>query len=323
MASYAVDISEYENDPRLFLFTSLTAGSSHIITATSRLETILKANKIPFQAIDLATDEKARRLWSRRAQKKKLPGLVKDGFVIGDLDEIEEWNEFGELKENIGPVPANNAAPASSTVQGVNIRPAEAASPKQAQGSVGPSKLGVNKAPGPLLNESKAVPLPGAAEMAARNKPPTTSNPVDEPPAVETMNTATGDKEASVSAAKAILKDDHPGVDHLSAPPSALQSGTATPAPEAATPATDEHVPAEATERRSSTHHRGSEIREADVAEIQKIEKENALQEEDGEDDEEEEVVGKGVEALEVNEGEKPQEQSAKEGEDATKSVKD
>ena len=79
----AMDLTEFEKDPRLFLFTSLTAGSSHIITATSRLETILKANKIPFQAIDTATDEKARRLWQRRAQAKKLPGLVKDGFVIG------------------------------------------------------------------------------------------------------------------------------------------------------------------------------------------------------------------------------------------------
>ena len=79
----AQDLSDFENDPRLFLFTSLTAGSSHIITATSRLETILKANKIPFQAIDTATDEKARRLWQRRGAKKKLPGLVKDGFVIG------------------------------------------------------------------------------------------------------------------------------------------------------------------------------------------------------------------------------------------------
>lgn len=78
-----MDLSDFEKDPRLFLFTSLTAGSSHIITATSRLETILKANKIPFQAIDIATDEKARRLWQRRARNKKLPGLVKDGLVIG------------------------------------------------------------------------------------------------------------------------------------------------------------------------------------------------------------------------------------------------
>jgi hypothetical protein len=78
-----MSLLELEKDPRLFLYTSLTAGSSHIITATSRLETILKANKIPFQAIDMATDEKARRLWQRRAGGRKLPGLVKEGFVIG------------------------------------------------------------------------------------------------------------------------------------------------------------------------------------------------------------------------------------------------
>lgn len=70
-------------DPTLYLYTSLTAGSSHIITATSRLETILKANKIPFRALDCATDEKARTLWSRRARGRKLPGLVKFGQVIG------------------------------------------------------------------------------------------------------------------------------------------------------------------------------------------------------------------------------------------------
>ena len=78
-----ISLKELEDDPRLFLYTSLTAGSSHIITATSRMETILKANKIPFQAIDTATDEKARRLWQRRAGQRKLPGLVKEGYVIG------------------------------------------------------------------------------------------------------------------------------------------------------------------------------------------------------------------------------------------------
>lgn len=72
----------YHTDPNLYLYTSLTAGSSHIITATSRLETILKANKIPFLALDVATDEKARMLWGRRAGKRKLPGLVKMGVVV-------------------------------------------------------------------------------------------------------------------------------------------------------------------------------------------------------------------------------------------------
>ena len=75
--------TSYATDPTLYLYTSLTAGSSHILTATSRLETILKANKIPFRAIDVATDEKARMLWGRRSKGRKLPGLVRYGGIIG------------------------------------------------------------------------------------------------------------------------------------------------------------------------------------------------------------------------------------------------
>ncbi|MCJ1426952.1 hypothetical protein MMC29_004855 [Sticta canariensis] len=107
----------YHTDPTLYLYTSLTAGSSHIITATSRLETILKANKIPFLALDVATDEKARMLWGRRAGKRKLPGLVRMGMVVGDLEEVEEWNEYGELKDNVGTgaVPSVSTPPAPST----------------------------------------------------------------------------------------------------------------------------------------------------------------------------------------------------------------
>ncbi|KAI2629021.1 hypothetical protein GGS21DRAFT_234817 [Xylaria nigripes] len=99
--------SSYSSDPALYIYTSLTAGSSHIVTATSRLETILRANRIPFKALDIATDEKARMLWGRRAGKdhngrmRKLPGLVQMGMVLGDLVEIEEWNEYAELKEHV------------------------------------------------------------------------------------------------------------------------------------------------------------------------------------------------------------------------------
>lgn len=76
------ELAVYDNDPTLYLFTSLTAGSSHIITATSRIETILKANKIPFKGVDTATDELAKKLYQRRARGKKLPLLVKEGYVI-------------------------------------------------------------------------------------------------------------------------------------------------------------------------------------------------------------------------------------------------
>lgn len=108
----------YSSDPTLYLYTSLTAGSSHIITATSRLETILKANRIPFRALDVATDEKARMLWGRRSKGRKLPGLVRCGMIVGDLEEIEEWNEYGELKDQIAatdPTKASSASTATAT----------------------------------------------------------------------------------------------------------------------------------------------------------------------------------------------------------------
>ncbi|ORY66282.1 uncharacterized protein BCR38DRAFT_429784 [Pseudomassariella vexata] len=115
--------TSYSTDPALYIYTSLTAGSSHIVTATSRLETILRANRVPFKAIDVATDEKARMLWGRRAGKdesgrlRKLPGLVQMGMVLGDLVEIEDWNEYGELKQHVQiyyddfTTPSKNAAP--------------------------------------------------------------------------------------------------------------------------------------------------------------------------------------------------------------------
>lgn len=87
------DLSVYDNDPTLYLFTSLTAGSSHIVTATSRIETILKANKVPFKGIDTATDDLARKLYGRRASGRKLPLLVKEGMVlaVGIPADPHEW----------------------------------------------------------------------------------------------------------------------------------------------------------------------------------------------------------------------------------------
>ncbi len=94
----------YHTDPTLYLYTSLTAGSSHITTATSRLETILKANRIPFQALDVATDEKARMLWGRRAGKRKLPGLVRMGMLVGvNLPSFPPFRPFHHQPQSKSP----------------------------------------------------------------------------------------------------------------------------------------------------------------------------------------------------------------------------
>ncbi|KAF2773431.1 hypothetical protein EJ03DRAFT_371346 [Teratosphaeria nubilosa] len=289
------DLSALEKDPRLFLYTSLTAGSSHIITATSRMETILKANKIPFQAIDTATDEKARRLWQRRCGGRKLPGLVKEGFVLGDLNEVEEWNEFGELRENIGPVPpAGTAAPVGGQT-GVNIAPPLPVAPTATGGTANISKSAA-KGASQASEHEQPVALPGAAEIAARSKAKT-SEPLGLPPKVETMASAPAEKEESINLAKEKIGDQHPNLEHLSAPASALQSGTATPAHDTSTAA---------------------EPTKADAKEVPA--EESNIQHEETQT----ESTAKAVADLKVSdEGAKVQEQAAKDAADATKSVED
>lgn len=219
-----------------------------------------------------------------------------------DLDDIEEWNEFGELKENIGDVPANNAASAGN-VQGVNIRPAEPAKPKAMPGNV--VQQGINKAPPPILDDSKRRPLPGAAEIAAKNKQPI-SNPIDEPLKAETMTTAPAEKKESINAAKEIAKQ-HPSLDHLSAPASRIQSGTATPQSEPAIAAIEEPAGESA------------KVQDAPEDIVNDPDKKIAVREQDEEGD----SAAKGVEGLQVADGRKTQEQDAKEGEDASISVED
>ncbi|KAJ3513307.1 hypothetical protein NM208_g15206 [Fusarium decemcellulare] len=78
------------------------------------LETILRANRVPFKAVDVAVDDKARSLWGRRAGKdesgrvRKLPALdagwLRPRSTITpytDIVEIEDWNEYGELKQHV------------------------------------------------------------------------------------------------------------------------------------------------------------------------------------------------------------------------------
>ena len=153
----------YHTDPNLYLYTSLTAGSSQILTATSRMETILKANKIQFQALDVATDEKARMLWGRRAGKRKLPGLVRMGMIVGDLEEVEEWNEYGELRDNVEPGP--RAAPSAP------------ATPSKAPTGLSSDTLSMGHTPNPIT-PSKPSPLKSSAETPPQPAPSSTDSPL-------------------------------------------------------------------------------------------------------------------------------------------------
>ncbi len=198
----------YETSPALYLFTSLTAGSSHIITATSRLETILKANRIPFRAVDCATDEKARRIWGRRSGGKKLPGLVREAMVLADLEVVEEWNEFGEIKQNLGAVAwakpvvvieegKENTVPTSTatTEQMKEVakqdhaaiplreRLAEPTSPPpdtqqspQTDAAAAAATTLRNKTPRPILEQTNIQPLPNEFQIPTSTSPTTNTS---------------------------------------------------------------------------------------------------------------------------------------------------
>ncbi|CAD0031721.1 unnamed protein product [Aureobasidium pullulans] len=272
MAS-AHDLSAWDKDGRVFLFTSLTAGSSHIITATSRIETILNANRIPFLAIDTATNESARRLWGRRAAGKKLPGLVKEGFVIAVF---EEWNEFGEIKENIGDVPPASSAPApggEAVTTRATMHPTTTAQP-----------------PAPLPVKPTAT----AANKSASDK----SDPLQTPMANLSM------KEAATEAAAigAARKGPAPGINDTKVAP--LKSPTQTsslaesseapesskapePAPLSAVESSDDLAAAVATPAGTiQQKHRGSSVSNANPEEIKELEQSSAIPEADDEDEE-------------------------------------
>ncbi|KAK4230606.1 hypothetical protein QBC38DRAFT_452241 [Podospora fimiseda] len=293
MASTPSEPKPYSTDPALFIYTSLTAGSSHIVTATSRLETILRANRVPFKAIDIAVDEKARMLWGRRAGKdasgrqRKLPGLVQEGFVLGDLVEIEEWNEYGELKQHVKIYYDEFTIPSIS----------QAPPPQPPKPAAEPIPLMAPKAPEPLKTKSTTTTTPAAgatitlpirsiAEEAAQK-------------AKQVQLQALRDR---VHSAKSQRDEKEKEKENAAPapPPAGLQSPTSTgwKAPAAATIGSDLQSPTSTSWKPTDVDPpvkelHGSPIAAATKEEIEAVEKAEAIKEEEEESSEEEEKSSK------------------------------
>lgn len=114
-----------------------------------------------------------------------------------------------------------------------------------------------------------------------------------------------------------VPSDDKAKYDHLSVPASAIQSGTATPAEAVAVGGKEKE------ESKADTTHQGSDVVEAPVEEVKKVESETAISEKPAAEEEDVGSVAKGVEGMQVGEGKTVAEQGAKKGEDAVKSVED
>ncbi|RDW60119.1 hypothetical protein BP5796_11725 [Coleophoma crateriformis] len=299
----------YSLDPSLYIYTSLTAGSSHIVTATSRLETILKANRIPFKAIDVATDEKARMLWGRRAGKdesgraRKLPGLVQEGLVVGDLVEIEEWNEYRELKQHVKivsegatwtPPPLANTMPkkkapakkatakkenevpaASEPSKTTAVKEEETKSP--AAGEPNTISLAIRQVGQEAAQKAKDVKKKAAETISGAQK----AEPVAEKKEAEKKEEAPK-KEAETNTPAPISVD-------LPKKASGIEDATLMQSPTSTAwkRAPDGHIAAmlaydnSDSAARPTTMHRGSEVSQASAEEIKQIEEECKIVEED------------------------------------------
>ncbi|KAL2070435.1 hypothetical protein VTL71DRAFT_13461 [Oculimacula yallundae] len=310
----------YSNDPILYLYTSLTSGSSHIVTATSRMETILKANRIPFKAIDIATDEKARMLWGRRAGKdesgrqRKIPGLVQMGLVVGDLVEIEDWNEYGELKQHVTIVPVpgapvakilpkTTAAPAKAQASQENkkpespapevLKPSEPTKPSTSESSpaLALRQIGQEAAQKAKDGKKKAVEtFTGVGQADSPQEPKESKEPKDTPKAAENKSIPTPiavpDKESKVPSVESEASIQSPnstawkgGAEKKHTPRNSIDKVESIQSPNStAWKPTDINPPI--------MIHRGSSVSEASAEDIKKIEEEQSIPEED-EDEEE------------------------------------
>jgi len=236
------------------------------------------------------------------------------------------------------------------------VKPTATAGSSKVTPAASTSKVAAPAASAPA--NQQPIALPGAAEIAARNNPLPKSSPED---AVkpETMTSAPAEKEKSINAVAAAAAGSK--IDHLSAPPSAIPSGTATPAekkdeenttaekekakvdhlsapPSAipsgtATPAAEkEEVKKEAT---SAPADKAVEDSKAEtpagstVDDVKNVDKRASIAEEIIKEIspkrtyEDLASVISGVEGMQVGEGAKVGEQEAKKAEDAVKSVED
>lgn len=88
-----------DDTPNIYLYTSLASGDFHVTTDTHRLAHILKAHAIEFKMVDLGTNERAKKIWRWRGKGRRLPAVIREDEVVGNLAQIQEAVENNELRE--------------------------------------------------------------------------------------------------------------------------------------------------------------------------------------------------------------------------------
>lgn len=86
----------------IVLYTSSVSGNMHTEKNTERVRFLLQAAKAPFVEVDVSLstiDKEYLHQHSKHANKIILPQVFVDGEYVGSCVEIDEANEYGELKD--------------------------------------------------------------------------------------------------------------------------------------------------------------------------------------------------------------------------------
>ncbi|KAJ6604496.1 hypothetical protein DFH09DRAFT_1122893 [Mycena vulgaris] len=86
--------------PPIEIFLTTIASQPALRQRQEYILRILQVKKIPFTSYDLASDEKAKRLWKRKAplDKQQLPGILVGGKFPGPFAEFEDAVECDDLE---------------------------------------------------------------------------------------------------------------------------------------------------------------------------------------------------------------------------------
>ncbi|GAA6020557.1 hypothetical protein JCM11491_000795 [Sporobolomyces phaffii] len=101
--------------PSIDVFVTSILSNPQLRGRHERVRRALASVRVPYAEHDVAGDETAKSLWKRKnCGKNELPFILVDGDPVGNIDELDEAVEFGELRQFLrldSPPPPPPVAP--------------------------------------------------------------------------------------------------------------------------------------------------------------------------------------------------------------------
>ena len=137
---------------------------------------------------------------------KAAAGIIADARSCQDLDEVEEWNEYGEIQEQLGsvaPAPAPAVTPSASAS---NTPSKPSAATRSTATSLAPPQVPPAAEPSAATDAAPSRPSQKSGEAAAENSKPPPSSSAGNPLALAMRQLGTEAAAAATQAKKAKLR---------------------------------------------------------------------------------------------------------------------